>query len=183
MQKDAHIFNAAKGKAVIFLAKRKMYCDTSIVRLGGPQLMAALKIFVCYSHADAEWLGRLKIHLRPLVRRGEIDYWDDTRITGGQKWRDEIRMALEEANVAILLISSDFYASDFIEKEELPPLLEAEKKRGLLILGVQIGASRFSRDEVLAEYQTVNQPNAPIQSLSKHEQEKVFDDLVRQIET
>jgi hypothetical protein len=139
-------------------------------------------VFVSYSHADAAWLKRVQVHLRPLVRDEQIALWDDTRIKAGARWREEIRSALEKARVAALLISADFFASDFIATRELPPLLEAERKRGLVILGVHLSASRFDRDQVLSEYQTVNPPDRPIESLSKSDQEAVFDALARRVE-
>ena len=114
-----------------------------------------------------------------MVREGQVDLWDDTRIKSGERWREEIRGALVRAKVAVLLISADFYASDFIADKELPRLLEAERERGLVILGLHINHSRFDRDQVLSEYQTINPPDQPIEGLSKAEQEKVFDDLAR----
>jgi hypothetical protein len=86
---------------------------------------------------------------------------------------------LAGARAAVLLISADFFASDFIAAEELPPLLEDERKRGLLISGVHIGPSRFDRDRVLSAYQTINSPDRPIESLSKADQDAVFDALAR----
>jgi hypothetical protein len=63
-------------------------------------------------------------------------------------WREEIRAALARAGVAVLLISADFYASDFIAKNELPPLLEAARsERGLVVLAVHINCSHFAVDE------------------------------------
>jgi hypothetical protein len=140
-------------------------------------------VFVSYSHKDKAWLERVQVHLRPLARGGQLELWDDTRIKSGQRWRDEIKAALARADVAILLISADFFASDFIANNELPPLLEAARsERGLVILGVHINYSDFENDRVLSEYQTVNTPNEPIEDLeSRGKQEKVFRDLARRI--
>ncbi|MCY7277375.1 MAG: GTPase [Phormidesmis sp. CAN_BIN44] len=43
-----------------------------------PSTATDMKIFVSYSHADAEWLTKLQIHLKSLARKGAIDLWDDT---------------------------------------------------------------------------------------------------------
>jgi TIR domain len=143
-----------------------------------------LNVFVSYSHDDEpKWLERIQKHLAPLARDGQLDLWNDTRIDSGQRWRDEIKAALAYADVAVLLISANFYASDFIDKNELPPLLEAaESERGLVILGIHINYSDFENDPRLSRYQTVNRPNRPIKALrSTADQEKVFRDLAREI--
>jgi hypothetical protein len=142
-----------------------------------------LNVFVSYSHTDEAWLKRVQVHLKPLAREGRLELWDDTRIKTGERWRKEIKAALARADVAVLLISADFFASDFIANDELPPLLEAARsERGLVIAGVHINYSRFDRDKVLSEYQTVNTPDRPIEGRSKANQEKVFDALARRIE-
>ncbi len=40
-------------------------------------------VFVSYSHWDKKRLERLQVQLKPLVRTGDIDLWDDTRIQPG----------------------------------------------------------------------------------------------------
>lgn len=141
------------------------------------------KVFVSYSHRDVEWLKRVQVHLEPLVRDGHLELWDDTHIEAGERWREEIAGALEQATAAVLLISADFYASRFIAKNELPPLLKAAQERGLVVLGIHVNYSRFDRDRVLSEYQTINIPGEPIEDLPKAQQEKIFDKLARRIET
>ena len=37
-----------------------------------------MNAFVCYSHKDARWLTRLRIHLKPVERVGNIELWDET---------------------------------------------------------------------------------------------------------
>src|SRR2546421_13107936 len=90
------------------------------------------KVFISYSHKDVKWLERLKVHLRPLIREQEIEIWDDTMIALGSTWQKDIQRAIASAKVAILLISADFEASDFIAANELPPLLKAAQSDGAI---------------------------------------------------
>lgn len=131
------------------------------------------KVFVSYSHRDWEHLERLQTHLAPHVRGGEIELWDDTKIKPGSPWREEIDRAINSARVAILLVSADFLASDFIHQNELPPLLAAAKQRGVTILPVILGYSSF-HDTELEQYQTVNPPSKPLSGMSLPEREKVW---------
>jgi hypothetical protein len=137
-------------------------------------------IFVSYSHHDDQWLERLQVHLRPLARQGGIDLWDDTRIRAGDEWRREIEEAIEVCRVAVLVVTADFMASDFIDSNELPPLLQAAKLRGARIISVLASSSNFE-DTELARYQAINSPSKPLDMLPRGEQEAVFVKLYREI--
>jgi hypothetical protein len=120
------------------------------------------KVFISYSHQDKKWLRRLQVHLKPLEWEGKLECWDDTRIRAGARWREEIEQALAEAKVAVLLISADFLASDFIAENELPPLLARAKENGATILPVIVGHSQFRNTENLSRFQAVNDPKKPL---------------------
>lgn len=107
-------------------------------------------VFVSYSHVDKQWLERLRVHLKPLERKGKIDLWSDKKIDPGKKRKEEIARALKESVVAVLLISADFLASEFIDSDELPPLLAAAAKEDTVILPVIIGHSSFTENESLS---------------------------------
>src|SRR4029453_7203176 len=98
-------------------------------------------IFVSYSHSDEHWLKRLQVHLKPLTRDGRNDLWDDTQLQVGDEWREEIERAIKSCQAAVLLVSADFMASDFIDKDELPPLLRAAREKGVRIFPVIISSS------------------------------------------
>ncbi len=138
--------------------------------------------FVSYSHADLECFRRLEIHLKPLEQDGLIDVWSDTRIKAGEDWEERIKTALDKAAIAVLLISADFLASDFIVKNELPPLLLAAAKGGTTILPLIIKPCRFVKHAQLSKFQAINFPSEPLLSLSEIEQEKIYVKLVDRIE-
>src|SRR4051812_35651561 len=98
----------------------------------------APKIFVSYCRSDRKALERLRTHLKPAVRDGDIDLWDDSRIRAGDLWKGEIDRALDTLAVAVLLVSADFLASDFIHEHELAPIFTAWKQRGIRIYWVLI---------------------------------------------
>ena len=138
------------------------------------------QIFISYSHQDSEWLNQLQVFLKPLERSGTVVPWDDTKIRAGQKWNDEIKAALDAAKVAVLLVSADFLASDFIANDELPSLLEAANKEGTLILSVIISPCILPPN--ISQFQTVNDPRKPLVDLSKGDRDRVWVKLVESIE-
>lgn len=147
-----------------------------------PQIeQPASRVFVSYSHEDDKWLDRLRVFLKPLVREGQIDLWSDKRIAPGSQWRAQIDSALNEAAVAVLLISANFLASDFIAEAELPVLLAAAEKRGLTVLPVIVGPSQFSKIPGLAKFQAVNSPDRPLTSLRQNDRDEVLNDVANTI--
>ena len=142
-----------------------------------------VKVFISYSHFDESWLKRLRVHLRPLERDYALDIWDDRKIVAGSRWRDEIDLAIQTAKVAVLMISADFLASDFIINYELPTLLGAAQKDGAVIMPLIVSPSRFKLTQTISQFQAVNDPSKPLISLSKAAQEEILvkmtEDIVR----
>lgn len=93
-------------------------------------------LFISYSHKDEIWKGRLVTHLKSLHEQGLIDLWDDRRIRAGDDWYEEIQSAIAAASIAILMISPDFLASNFIQNEEVPRFLRRNAKEGLRIIPI-----------------------------------------------
>ncbi len=142
-------------------------------------------VFISYAHAaevETGWVKRLRTHLSGLPE-DRVDIWDDSRIRPGQKWRTEIDKALKQTRVAVLVLTADFLASEFIRSAELPALLEAAESDGATILcvyGSDVHLSGIASR--LEQYQFVNSRNAPLQELSPSKREAVFRRLAAAVE-
>lgn len=156
--------------------------NTAIIKEKNGEYSMSNKVFVSYSHNDKKFLDRLQVHLKPLVRNGNIDLWDDTKINVGDLWKQEIEKSIKQAKVAILLISADFLASDFIVTKELPPLLIAAKQRGASILPVIISPCRFEQESQLSQFQAMNSPNNAVNQMSQAQQEQLWFKLSIDVE-
>ncbi|VVS92202.1 response regulator [Desulfoluna spongiiphila] len=138
-------------------------------------------IFVSYSHEDKIWLERLKVHLRPYERQSKIYVWDDTRIASGEDWKNEIEKALKKSKIAVLLISANFLASDFIANNELPPLLDNAEADGTVVIPVIVKPCSFEAFEELSRFQAVNPPSKTLIEMNEGEQERTMYQVSREI--
>ena len=143
-----------------------------------------INIFISYAHSDKKWLERLEKHLKVLAKHiGPIEYWDDTKLKGGDKWKIEIENAIKKANVAILLISTDFLSSDFISTDELPPLLRKAEEEGTRILPLIVSPCAFTMSEI-SDFQAVNNPEKTLADMASDEAavERTYLELIKQIQ-
>jgi hypothetical protein len=138
-------------------------------------------VFISYSHADEEYLKSLKRHFKPF--KNKINFWDDSKILAGQRWKSEISSALDKSKVAILLISADFFNSDFIESEELPKLLSSAETNGCLILSVILKPCLFSEYPEINKFQAINSPDKTLIQMQEFEREQTWIALIKRIKS
>lgn len=103
------------------------------------------------------------------------------QIKAGDKWREEISKAISEAAVAILLVSADFLASDFIAENELPPLLEAAEKDGVKIISVILKKCAYNETKAISCYQAHNNPSKPVISMHASYREELWYRLAQKV--
>ena len=139
------------------------------------------QVFISYSHKDHRWLDELQTMLAPLLHQGTLKIWADTDIEPGDVWKEKIEEALERAKVAVLLVSPDFLASDFIRRKELPPLLKAAEDRGVKILWVPIKHCLYKKTDI-AHYQAAYDPQKPLHQLKSAQRGAALVKIAERIE-
>jgi hypothetical protein len=111
-------------------------------------------LFVSYSHTDDVWAQRFEVLLKSLVRRQRLRLWVDRAIRVGDCWRPEIEQAIARSRTALLLISADYLASDFILDDELPAL----SRHQVRLAPILIGDCLWREIPELAEVQWLHDP-------------------------
>ena len=117
--------------------------------------LSANKIFISYSSNDRDLRQifelQLKVYLTSAKHKYEI-IWSDVEIPTGSEWDVEIKTALNQSNIGILLISPMFLGSKYC-LEEFKLMLERNKQGDFKIIPVLVRECNFQNNEELKRIQ------------------------------
>lgn len=128
-----------------------------------------MKIFISYSHKDEGHRNNLVTHLAPLKRDGVIEVWHDRKISAGREWADQIDENLEQASIILLLISSDFLASDYCYDKEMSRALEKHQNGEARVIPIIIRSADWATAP-FAKLQALPQEGKPIDNWRKKDE-------------
>ena len=94
-----------------------------------------MNLFYSYCHVDERFREALEKHVAVLKSNGEITDWCDRRLAAGQEFQKEIDSQIETADIIILSISSDFFASDAC-MNEMQTALHLKHAKGTTVIPV-----------------------------------------------
>ncbi|MGB8510176.1 MAG: COR domain-containing protein [Pyrinomonadaceae bacterium] len=151
----------------------------------GLERRRAARIFVSYSHKDERLLNELKTHLSPLQRLKLIETWDDREIRAGEDFGEKINDNLERADIIILLISSDFIASDYCYEKEMARALERHEKKEARVVPVIVRAAKWEMIPQLSNLQAIPKNAKPVRNWASKDTawKDVSDQIQKMIES
>lgn len=91
---------------------------------GSVHMIKKMKVFLSYSHADEKYKEELDKHFAALKRSDKVETWNDREMEAGTRFDDDIKCHLDQDDIIILLISSDFIASDYCYNTEMKKAIE-----------------------------------------------------------
>jgi hypothetical protein len=141
--------------------------------------------FLCYAHnggasPSRRFVGELQKHLNPLEPKHEHHAWSDQDIRDGADWPAEVRQALDQAAYAVLFINADFFNSAFVQQVELPALLGAAQRDGLLLLALRVGYCVLP--DWIARIQFSNHDDKPLSALLPHARDQIYTAVAERVE-
>lgn len=139
--------------------------STTLNRLSNPATRQDLwrpRVFISYSSANIRAFNHLKRLLKPMCNaHGLLDTWNDRCIAPGQEWDRQIHEQLECADVILMLVSTDFLATDYITDIEVKCALaraDAGECKLVSVILEDCGFEKFA----LAKYQALPDKAKPI---------------------
>lgn len=138
-------------------------------------------VFISYSRGDDAWLKQLKPHLKQLTIQYEFKFWVDTDIKPGKEWKKEIDRSIANCEVALLMVSVNFLASEFINNEEVPGILRSAKRKGVKIFILVLDICIFDEHSPLYKYQCLNDPEKPLELLDDTSKRQTFVNVAKEI--
>jgi hypothetical protein len=111
---------------------------------------APVKVFVSYSHQDAQYLEEDSLlgFLKGLQDE-DVELWTDRAIPPGADWDQEIKAHLREAQVALALVSQAFLDSKYCQDVEIKGLPAQQTH----LIPVILSACEWERHEWLKKRQ------------------------------
>ena len=109
---------------------------------------------------------KLEDHLKILQKLGLISIWTDRKITGGEEWKGKIDDNIKSAKIILMLISSNFMASDYCYDIEMATALARHKKNETTAIPVILRDCLWQIAE-FAKLQALPLDGRPIQKFTR----------------
>ena len=144
--------------------------------------MSAARIFISYSHQGngPGWKDALVRALHVFERHQLLDVWQDGRIRVSSFWDDDIRQAMDGAQVAVLLLTREALESEYILGTEFPYLRNRQIQDKVPVFPVICEECDWKAHGWLRVTQAPNRSN-PLSQLSSAAQDGLFRKLATDI--
>ncbi|MBD0254479.1 MAG: leucine-rich repeat domain-containing protein [Cytophagales bacterium] len=151
--------------------------------LGEDTAKPLIRIFISYARAYTEAFRVFKRNFVTLINpidayRIEI-FTDEESLQPGDKWHGKLLKNVLSCDIAILLVSDAFFASDYIKKYELSKFLERSQKDNITLVPVQFHPSDPDSWGKLKEIQFFK-PLGSKYGLPDKKDDLCFSDLLQQ---
>lgn len=138
----------------------------------------AIKVFISYSHKDADLLTQLHEHLSALKRQGLLDAWTDREIHPGGLIDQQVEAQLDHADVYLLLVSSAFIQSDYCFKKEFLRACKRQETGKAIIVPIIVRECDWQIPE-LQRFKALPEDGKAVKSRYWHDSDEAFANVAK----
>jgi tetratricopeptide (TPR) repeat protein len=141
--------------------------------------LSPIKIFYSYARTeeDTPFRNELEKHLANLKRQKIITNWSEQNVRAGGEREQEISQNLEEADIILVLISSDFMDSNYYDTE-LQRALEKQKLKQVEVIPIIIRPVNWD-ESIFSHLQALPTNNKAVSKWNYRDE--AFVDIVKDI--
>lgn len=110
----------------------------------------SLIVVFSYSHKDEPLRDELDAHLAILRRLAIVKTWHDRKLVPGRKWDSQIKEMIYSADIILLLLSADFFNSDYCYDEELSIALDRHERGDAIVVPILARPCQWKDTEIAA---------------------------------
>lgn len=137
-------------------------------------------VFIIYAREDEPFRAELKKQLLPMERSGMLRVWTDRELIAGDHWEPEIKKQLQNADLILMLVSSDYFDSDYIHAVELREAIERHERGEARVVPVIVRPCAWETDTVVNSLQVLPTDGVPVNDTRHwHTREAAWVDVVR----
>lgn len=140
------------------------------------------RLFISYSHRGngPKWKATLLDSLHVFEQHHLLDVWQDGKIRVSSFWDDDIKQAMTNAQLAVVLLTKEALESEYIIATEFPFLRERQQRDKLAVFPVVCEECDWRAHDWLRATQSPNESN-PISVLTEEAQARNFRQLATDI--
>lgn len=113
--------------------------------------------FLCYARIDSPLADRIEAKLANRRRRGQLAVWRDLRnLEAGAHYTPEIEAVLQTVVGAIVLVSDEWYASEYVQVYEWPLIARRNEREDLFRVFILATTLLDDDDELRSTYNFIN---------------------------
>ena len=128
----------------------------------------------------SSWLRSFKQHISGLIHEGKVYVSSKMDILAGSDWQIETIKKIGEADIILLMISSDFMASEYLYNQELKDVKISSILGGATVFNIILRHVRYQGTE-FSEFEFLPTDYNPVKSNFWESDDEAFFDIVEEL--
>jgi hypothetical protein len=163
--------------------EKKVIQSTNLYKHLSKKLNNMKKIFISYSKYDKTFKDAFKTHTRTM-QENELIYepFEDEWISFGQEWDEKIKQEIDDCDIMVCLVSSDFLDTKYIRQVELRRAMDNNKILvPIIVRPCNWETTDFAKYQVAQKGECVGYKKEEDRERTKIEQDAVWVKIIGEI--